>query len=80
MAQFVVRNLEETVKGQLVRRAKRHGRSMEEEIREILRDAVKGSARSPVKLGTRIASRFQEVGLTNELEEWRGHHARPMGL
>lgn len=40
MAQFVVRNLENAVKARLQRRAKRHGRSMEEEVREILRVAV----------------------------------------
>ena len=41
MAQFVVRNLEEDVKIRLKRRAARHGRSMEDEVRDILRDAVK---------------------------------------
>jgi plasmid stability protein len=32
MAQLVVRNLEQSVKTKLQRRAKRHGRSMEEEV------------------------------------------------
>lgn len=41
MAQFIVRHLEETVKARLKRRAARRGRSMEEEVRHILRDAVK---------------------------------------
>ena len=41
MAQVIVRNLEDAVKRKLQRRAARHGRSMEEEIRDILRDAVK---------------------------------------
>jgi antitoxin FitA len=41
MAQFLVRHLEEDVKARLKRRAARHGRSMEEEVRDILRDAVK---------------------------------------
>ena len=40
MAQFVVRSIENTVKQRLQRRAARHGRSMEEEVREILRSAV----------------------------------------
>jgi plasmid stability protein len=40
MAQFVVRNIEREVKSRLKRRAARHGRSMEEEVREILRNAV----------------------------------------
>jgi len=46
MAQVLVRNLEDEVKAKLERRAKRHGRSMEEEIREILRDAAKKEVRS----------------------------------
>jgi hypothetical protein len=37
----IVRDLEEEVKARLKRRAARHGHSMEEEIRHILRDAVK---------------------------------------
>lgn len=41
MAQFIVRQLEETVKAALKRRAERHGRSMEEEVREVLRNAAK---------------------------------------
>ena len=47
MAQLVVRNIENEVKVKLQRRARRNGRSMEEEVREILRDAAKneGAAR-----------------------------------
>ena len=40
MAQFVVRNIENAVKARLQRRARRNGRSMEEEVRDILRSAV----------------------------------------
>lgn len=40
MAQLVVRNLEDEVKARLRKRAQRHGRSTEEEVREILRNAV----------------------------------------
>jgi plasmid stability protein len=40
MAQFIVRNLEDDVKARLKRRAARHGHSMEEEVRQILRSAV----------------------------------------
>jgi plasmid stability protein len=43
MAQFVVRNLEQSLKDRLQRRAKRNGRSMEEEVREILRGALNRS-------------------------------------
>jgi plasmid stability protein len=40
MAQLVVRNIEESVKARLQRRARSNGRSMEAEVREILRNAA----------------------------------------
>jgi plasmid stability protein len=72
MAQFIVRDLEESVKARLKRRAARHGRSMEDEVRHILRDAVKEQSSDIAKLGSRIAARFAKVGLTVELPEMRG--------
>jgi antitoxin FitA len=77
MAQVVVRHLEEVVKARLKRRAARHGRSMEEEVRHILRDAVKADAHAVAKLGSRIAARFAKVGLTAELPELRGRVPQP---
>jgi plasmid stability protein len=76
MAQFVVRNLEEDVKAGLKRRAKRHGRSMEDEVRHILRDAAKDERRPVRKLGSRIAARFKSAGLSTDLPEVRGHTPR----
>jgi len=76
MAQFVVRHLEEVVKARLKRRAARHGRSMEEEVRHILRDALKEHERPVAKLGSRVAARFAKTGLTAELPELRGQAAR----
>ena len=72
MAQFIVRHLEEDVKLRLKRRASRHGRSMEEEVRHILRDAVKEQNQRAAKLGSRIAARFAKTGLTIDLPELRG--------
>jgi len=63
MAQLLVRNLENDVKTKLQRRAKRHGRSMEEEVRDILRDATKEEDSGRKGLGTRISSRFRKIGL-----------------
>ena len=40
MAQVLVRNLDHDVKERLQQRARRHGHSMEEEIRTILRQAL----------------------------------------
>jgi plasmid stability protein len=76
MAQFVVRHLEEDVKARLKRRAERHGRSMEEEARHILRNALKQEGRRALKLGSRIAARFAKGGLTGDLPELRGESAR----
>ena len=72
MAQFIVRNLEESVKQRLRRRAERHGRSMEEEIRQILRSAAAEREPREIKLGSRIAHRFRKFGLTGDLPELRG--------
>lgn len=77
MAQFVVRHLEEDVKVRLKRRAERHGHSMEEEIRQILRNAARQSDKPLPKLGSRIAARFAKAGLTEDLPELRGQTAQP---
>jgi plasmid stability protein len=53
-----------------------HGRSMEEEARHILRNAVKKQDQRGAKLGARIAARFAKVGLTTELPELRGRRPR----
>jgi plasmid stability protein len=77
MAQFVVRNLEEEVKVRLQRRAARHGQSMEEEVRDILRDALKEDDSPTGGLGTEIASLFTKVGLEADIPELRGQVIRP---
>ncbi len=79
MAQLVVRNLDDAVKEKLRRRAAAHGRSMEEEVRAILRDAVKDKAPPKGGLGTEIAALFRGIGLQEgeEIEELRGHPIRP---
>lgn len=73
MAQLIVRDIENEVKAKLQRRARRHGRSMEEEVREILRDATKNEGTSRKGLGTEIASLFRGVGLKpgEEIQELR---------
>ena len=75
MAQFVVRHIENDVADKLKRRAKRHARSMEDEVRHILRNAVQDGPKKDRKLGSRIAQRFQRAGLTSDLPEWRGQVA-----
>ena len=65
MATLTIRQLDEKTKIRLRVRAAHHGRSMEEEIRDILRDAVKEEARHRKGLGTEIAELFKGI----ELEE-----------
>ena len=77
MAQFVVRNIEASVKAGLKRRAKRHGRSMEEEVRDILRNAVRERESESGGLGTEIAELFRGLGLDQDIPELRGHTIKP---
>ncbi len=77
MAQLVVRHLDDDVKAKLQIRARRHGHSTEEEVREILGNAVREEGSPPTPLGSRIAARFAGLGLTQEIPELRGEPARP---
>jgi antitoxin FitA len=77
MAQFVVRNIENRVKAQLQRRARRNGRSMEEEVRDILRAAVIEAESPTGGLGTDISILFRNAGLTSDIPELRGHEIKP---
>lgn len=80
MAQFVVRQLEDDVAEKLKQRAKRHARSMEDEVRHILRTAVQQPPGGRHKLGSRIAQRFRRAGLTEDLPELRGVPAKAADL
>ncbi len=77
MAQILIRQLEDDVKAKLQRRARQHGRSTEEEVRDILRNAVRDEGQPPAKLGSRIAARFAKVGLEEDIIELRGQLVRP---
>lgn len=77
MAQLLVRHLEDDVKDKLQLRARRHGHSLEEEVREILRNAVKDEEGVQAALGSRLAARFAGLGLTEQIPEVRGEQPRP---
>ncbi len=62
MASITIRNLDEALKGKLRVRAARHGRSMEEEARDILRMALAGGARTPANLADALRQRFAPFG------------------
>lgn len=80
MAQLLVRNLEEDVKAAIQRRARCHGHSTEEEVREILRAAVLADEGSKVPLGSRLAARFASLGLDEDIPELRGQPPRAANL
>ncbi len=61
MATIMIRNLDEATKANLRLQAARHGRSMEEEARQILRLAVNPATPSE-GLGTRLQRRFGTLG------------------
>jgi antitoxin FitA len=66
VAQFVVRNIENGVKARLQHRARRNGRSMEEEVRDILRAAVHEEERAPAG----------GLGIDFEIPELHGHRIK----
>jgi plasmid stability protein len=72
--------LDDDVKTKLQVRARRHGHSTEEEVREILRNAVRDEGLTKTPLGSRIANRFAGKGLTEDIPELRGEPARPADL
>jgi plasmid stability protein len=61
MASITIRNLEDDIKQRLRVRAAEHGRSMEEEARDILRRVI-GEAPSPRNLAAAIRARVAPAG------------------
>jgi len=76
MAQILVRNVEDSLKQRLQRRAKLHRCSMEAEAREILRNALREEEAPKRGLGSEIVALFsgQGIGLEEgeEIPEIRG--------
>jgi len=65
LATLTIRNLDEGTKAQLRIQAARHGRSMEEEARTILREAIEAkqpSTATKQRLGSRIQAHFAPLG------------------
>lgn len=76
MAQILVRNLDDELKSRLTERARRHGRSTEEEVREILRNAIMAEKiASP--FGSSFRAHFAGIELDEDIPELRGQPARP---
>lgn len=62
MATLTIRNLEDTLKSRLRLRAAARNRSMEDEVRHILRAALQEPAAPASDMGTRIRARFAGMG------------------
>lgn len=77
MAQILIRQLDDDLKARLRRRARRHGHSTEQEVREILVNAVRDEQQSPTMLGSWIAASFAGIGLEGEIGELRDQPTRP---
>ena len=65
MASITIRNLDEGLKARLRVRAALGQRSMEEEVRQILRSTLVADAHLPQHLGESIRRRFQALGGVN---------------
>ncbi|WP_342245210.1 FitA-like ribbon-helix-helix domain-containing protein [Pseudomonas sp. OTU5201] len=61
MASITIRNLDDDLKARLRVVAASHGRSMEEEVRVILSEAL-AKQNKPSGMGTRIHARFAPMG------------------
>lgn len=74
MAQILIRKLDERVKARLERRAKRNGRSMEAEARELLSNATLAEEKPVAGFGTATVALFREAGvyLDEPIKELRG--------
>lgn len=62
MASITIRNIEDALKRQLRVRAAHHGRSMEDEARDILRTALAEGGHAPRNLAEAIRRRFAPLG------------------
>ena len=74
MTQLIVRDLHDGIKRRLQKRARLHSRSMEEEVRDILRDAVEDEPRHQGGFGTEATKLFKGIGLEKPNPELRGFH------
>jgi plasmid stability protein len=69
MATLTIRNLEDEVVGALKERAKRNRRSLEAEVRELLRDAAVGASPQTLReLADRIAALTPDVRQTDSTD------------
>ena len=77
MATLTIRNLEDEVVDALKARARRNKRSLEAEVRELLRDAARSASAATLRdLADRIAALTPDVPQTDSTELVREDRAR----
>jgi antitoxin FitA len=77
MATLTIRNLEDDVVRALKERARRNDRSLEAEVRELLRDAARGESPDSLRdLAERIAALTPDVRQTDSTELVRADRSR----
>ena len=67
MASLTIRNLEEPIKELLRIRAAHHGNSIEEEVRQILRQTLVQDTQLSANLAESIQKRFAQLGGVDDL-------------
>jgi len=78
MPKPIISHLDADLRDRLRHRAGQHGRSLEEEIVEILRGVL--ALDEPVEkvgLGSRISRRLADIGFDRDIEEFRGQYVEP---
>ena len=68
---------EDNVKARLQQPERQHGRSTEQEVREILRNAVRNEPQKTEPLDKRLRALLGDIGLEEDIPEWRGQPAKP---
>jgi plasmid stability protein len=77
MASITIRNLDQPLKTKLRVQAAMHGRSMEDEARDILRTALNKQPSPPANLAAAIRARFAPIGGVELPEVTRGPMREP---
>ena len=80
MASITIRNLDDSLKSRLRIQAAVHGRSMEDEARDILRTSLNQEPRGPKNLGTAINALFKPFGGFDMLEVPREPMREPLSF
>jgi plasmid stability protein len=76
MTNITIFNIDDNIKNLLQQRASKHGHSLEEEVKEILRQALIENQNQPVNLVNMIEKRFGNLG-NFELGEVTRESMRP---